>query len=105
MGQRLAWALGLAALGAVALALATAPGVVRLGTGAAGTVAAGTVAAGTATAEAMPADYYDNQVYDALLSAMAPGSAAAPLINRADRAARASRYRLFVTEVDRPSAP
>ncbi len=100
MGQRLAWARGLAALGAVALALATAPGVVRLGAG-----AAGTVAAGTATAEAMPADYYDNQVYDALLSAMAPGSAAAPLINRADRAARASRYRLFVTEVDRPSAP
>lgn len=43
-----------------------------------------------------------NQVYDALLSAMAPGSAAAPLINRA---ARASRFRLFVTEVERPSAP
>lgn len=55
--------------------------------------------------EVMPDDYYDNQVYDALLSAMAPGAAAAPLINRADRAARASRYRLFVTEIDRPSAP
>lgn len=55
--------------------------------------------------EVMPDDYYDNQVYDALLSAMAPGAAAAPLINRADRAARASRFRLFVTEIDRPPTP
>ena len=55
--------------------------------------------------EVMPDDYYDNQVYDALLSAMALGAAAAPLINRADRAARASRFRLFVTEIDRPPAP
>ncbi len=54
--------------------------------------------------EVRPDDYYDERVYDALLNRMAPGSPATALIGRADRAARGSRYRLFVTEVEKPSS-
>ncbi len=54
--------------------------------------------------EVMPDDYYDNRVYDDLVSRLAPDSPALHLLTRADRAAQASRYRLFITEVARPSA-
>lgn len=52
--------------------------------------------------EVAPDDYYDNQVYDALLANLAPDSPSATLIARADRIAQASSYRLFVTEVEKP---
>lgn len=52
--------------------------------------------------EVSPDDFYDAQVYDALLTKLASDSAAAMLLARADRAAQAGNYRLFVTEVDRP---
>ncbi|MCH7486518.1 MAG: hypothetical protein IIC04_05960, partial [Proteobacteria bacterium] len=52
--------------------------------------------------EVFPDHYYDTQVYDALLAGLVPGSPAFDLISRADRAAQASSFRLFVTEVERP---
>ncbi len=52
--------------------------------------------------EVWPDHYYDTQVYDALLAGLAPGSSAFDLISRADGAAQASSFRLFVTEVERP---
>ena len=52
--------------------------------------------------EVKPDDYYDNQVYDVLLAGLAPDSPSAALVARADRIARASSYRLFVTEIERP---
>lgn len=52
--------------------------------------------------EVKPDDYYDNQVYDALLDNLPAGSHAAHLIARADNTARASSYRLFVTDVEKP---
>lgn len=52
--------------------------------------------------EVKPDDYYDNQVYDALLDNLPAGSHAANLIARADNAARTSSYRLFVTDVEKP---
>lgn len=52
--------------------------------------------------EVKPDDYYDHQVYDVLLTRVAPGSPAAELLTRADGAAETSSYRLFVTETERP---
>jgi hypothetical protein len=52
--------------------------------------------------EVHPDDYYDHQVYDPLLANSPPASQAARLITEADTLARASRYRLFETELPRP---
>ncbi|MFQ5984650.1 MAG: multiheme c-type cytochrome [Alphaproteobacteria bacterium] len=52
--------------------------------------------------EVKPDDYYDNYIYDVLLSDVVPGSPAERLLARADRAAHGSSYRLFDTEIDRP---
>ncbi|RMD63792.1 MAG: hypothetical protein D6826_04070 [Alphaproteobacteria bacterium] len=49
-----------------------------------------------------PDDYYDEQVYDALLAQLPAQGAPARLIAAADARARASRYRLFETELTRP---
>lgn len=48
-----------------------------------------------------PDDYYDQQVYGPLLATHAADSPAGHLIARAAAAARASRYRLFETELAR----
>ena len=52
--------------------------------------------------EVAPDDFYDHEVYDALMQQLAPGSAAAHLIAKADRRAETSAYRLFETELQRP---
>ena len=52
--------------------------------------------------EVHPDDFYDHDVYDALLGGLPSGSPAAILIAEADRRAGASRFRLFETEFDRP---
>ncbi|MDP6572415.1 MAG: multiheme c-type cytochrome [Rhodospirillales bacterium] len=52
--------------------------------------------------EVYPDDYYDHQVYDALLTGLPAGGPAARLIAKADKRAAASRYRLFETELRRP---
>lgn len=50
-----------------------------------------------------PDDFYDHQVYDDLLAQLPAGKPAARLIAKADAGARASRYRLFETELKRRS--
>ena len=52
--------------------------------------------------EVDPDDYYDHQVYDQLLDQLPAGGWPAQLIAEADARARASRYRLFETDLDRP---
>jgi len=54
--------------------------------------------------EVHPDDFYDHDVFDALLKRHPADSRVATLIKKADQAARASRYRLFETEVSRPKA-
>jgi hypothetical protein len=52
--------------------------------------------------EVHPDDFYDHSVYDGLLADLPKNGAAAKLIAEADRAAQASRYRLFETVLRRP---
>lgn len=52
--------------------------------------------------EVHPDDFYDHDVYDALLRELPSGSPAAMLIAEADRRAQASRFRLFETVLRRP---
>lgn len=52
--------------------------------------------------EVYPDDYYDHQVFDQLLAGLPAGGHPARLIAEADARARASRYRLFETELARP---
>jgi hypothetical protein len=52
--------------------------------------------------EIHPDDFYDHEVYDGLLAALPKGGPAARLIAKADAEARARRYRLFETVVERP---
>lgn len=52
--------------------------------------------------EVHPDDFYDHDVYDALLRDLPKGTASAKLIAQADRQARESRFRLFETDLSRP---
>lgn len=52
--------------------------------------------------EVHPDDFYDHDVYDALLRDLPKGSPAARLINEADAQAGRTRFRLFETEIIRP---
>ena len=52
--------------------------------------------------EIHPDDYYDNEVYDALLGTLPAEGSAARLIEQADARAAASRYRLFERDLERP---
>jgi hypothetical protein len=54
--------------------------------------------------EVHPDDFYDHDVFDALLKRHPADGRVASLIQKADRVARASRYRLFETEVSRPKS-
>ena len=49
--------------------------------------------------EVFPDDYYDHEVYDALLNSLPPGGNAHRLISPADASARDSAYRLFEREI------
>jgi hypothetical protein len=51
--------------------------------------------------EIHPDDFYDHDVFDALLRQLPSDGASAELIAEADRRAQASRFRLFETELDR----
>ncbi|HLB81072.1 MAG TPA: hypothetical protein VJJ77_11270, partial [Dongiaceae bacterium] len=52
--------------------------------------------------EIHPDDYYDNEVYDALLGGLPAEGSAARLIEQADARAAASHYRLFERDLERP---
>lgn len=52
--------------------------------------------------EVHPDDFYDHEVYDALLKSLPKDAAAAKLLAQADTRAQASRYRLFETTLERP---
>ncbi|MFQ5347596.1 MAG: multiheme c-type cytochrome, partial [Rhodothalassiaceae bacterium] len=52
--------------------------------------------------EVAPDDFYDHEVYDALLGGLDPDTSAARLIAKADQRAEESSYRLFVTDLTRP---
>ena len=52
--------------------------------------------------EVHPDDFYDHDVYDALLGSLPDGGPAAALIGQADRRAGTSAFRLFQTDLRRP---